>query len=282
VEFKPVVFRISEYKSMLAKASRESGSNIHPKLCEAYDRDPLEVNTSMNAAKVPHPYVSLIAATSTKYMQMLSDSDIEGGLGSRTMFVPGVAKERLAEPPDVKQPDYNKLVADLHDALQYWKEANKDGKGTRFRWSPQASEMWRAWYEDYPKSAGDDPQMIALIARFDHHCLKTALVYAALDYTSEIDVRHLAPAIRYTEFLISGSFYVFSEHGIPPWVERERQIVAYVAKRMPKGILKRNLQQHFWKMGAEEFNRRMHSLTAPHSYLVLVEIGPQCWVRINE
>jgi hypothetical protein len=97
--FKPVLFRISEYRSLLAKASCEASGNLIPKLCEAYDRDSLEVATSVNPAFVPEPYISFLAGTSTAYMRELKMLDIEGGLGSRTMFVPGTPKPRI--PTDV-------------------------------------------------------------------------------------------------------------------------------------------------------------------------------------
>jgi hypothetical protein len=266
--YKPVLFRLSEFRSLLAKANRESGANMTPKLCEAYDRDPLEVATTTNPAYVPEPYISLIAGTSKAYMRELKPLDIEGGLGSRCMFVPGVAKERIPDPPPPKEPEYSELIRRLTDIIGFWhREAADAGGSISIEFDAEARELWAPYYIELPRRAGDDPLITALMTRFHHHTIKCALVYAALDRSRCIGVRHLAPAIAWGDFLLGGLWYIFSEFGLPPWVELERKIVAKVRAAGEKGIARRELQRLFWRSGSEEFIRRMKSLTAPGSEL---------------
>lgn len=150
VNFRPYLIRLSELRSMLAKAARESGSNITSTLCEAYDRDPLEVAASKDPALTEEPWITFIAATSRKYMGLLSETDIEGGLGSRVGCWAGEPKERIFKPPAVRQPAYNDLVSELAKVVHFWHHEDQTGDGIEFTFDRQAHEMAEAFYPGFP------------------------------------------------------------------------------------------------------------------------------------
>ena len=279
--FKPVLFRISEYRSLISKANRENQGNLTPKLCEAYDRDALEVATSTNPAYVPEPYISFVAGTSKAYMRELKSLDIEGGLGSRTLFIPGTPKPRIPSPPPPAEPEYSSLVKKLLDVITFWRTEAGEGS-ISINLDADAGELWRPFYVELPRRVGDDALMTALVARFHHHTLKIALLYAALDYSRRISVKHLAPAIAFADYLLAALYYIFSEFGLPPWVELERKIIQRVRDAGEAGIPRRRLQQAFWRYGSEEFQRRMKALTAPNSELVERDRGRQKWVFLAD
>jgi hypothetical protein len=278
-EFRPVLIRLSEMRSLIEKASKEGLRNIIPKLCESYDGDCLQVNVRHNRVAVEEPFVSLLAGTSLAYLSSLKQSDIEGGLGSRLIFVPGVPKARIAEPPDLKAPTYNELVEELKGVLAHWQRPEP----TRLTFSQGARERWRYFYEkQLPSWSSDDPLLQTLGVRYHHHAIKTAMVYAALDCEEEISERHLEMAIRWAEFLVASVRWIFLNFGLRPWVLEERRILEAIRNAMPLGIQRRKLQQRFWKMGAESFERRMKFLVREGGDIRQERRGRQLWLVFNE
>jgi len=282
VSFRPYLIRLSELRSMLAKAARESGSNITSTLCEAYDRDPLEVAATKDPALTEEPWISFIAATSRKYMGLLSDTDIEGGLGSRVGCWAGEPKERIFKPPGVQQPAYSELVAKLAKVVQFWHHEDQTGDGIEFAFDREAHEMAEAFYNDLPAQSGDDEMMGALMMRFDHVFEKFAMINAALDYERVMKLQHVVPAIKATEALVRSTWYIFSEHGAPPWVETERLILKKIRDAGATGIRRRHLQQLMSrKCDAKQFNERVRALIESDA-IVEVMRGKQKWLIATE
>ena len=275
VGFNPVVIRFTELRSLLDKAAREGARNIMPRLCDVYDGEDLEKNT-VEPIRVPNPYGAFLAGTSIAYMKGLKREDIEGGLGSRWQFIPGVPKPRKAKTPPAREPEYTDLVGELRGVLEFWREENSTAIGL----SEEAWETWEPFYEELPERVREEPMIAALAARHHHHTLKTDLIYAALDRSFQIEARHLAPAILWQHFLLDSLYSIFSDFGIPTWVEEERRIVAAV-RSAPNGVIsRRTLQQRFWRLGSEGFHRQMKYLAKPGSHLQEFRRGRQIWVRL--
>jgi hypothetical protein len=284
----PVVVKFTELRSLIDKASREGARNIMPKLCDLYDCEALERTLSAsNKTKregVEHSYGALLAGTSLAYMKGLKKEDIEGGLGSRLAFVPGVPKPRQAETPPPREPQWTNLIDRLRDVMEFW----TTHESTAFEFSRDAWELWKPYYEEeIPRRIGDHPLMQVLGVRLHHHCVKHAMVNAALDCSRAFEPGHIISAAHFGNFLISSLYYVFSDFGISPWVEQEHKIIAAVKAAGAEGVRRRDLQRRFCGTGGmstKHFQDMMKTLTAPESYLREVKRGSglrQVWLVAN-
>jgi hypothetical protein len=281
-DYLPVVVRLSELRSLFDKANKKGLENIVPKLCEAYDGDPLELKTG-EKAKVTDPNVSIISGTSMSYTQKINRSDLEGGLGNRFCFVPGEKRARIPIPPSVEEPAYTNLCCKIAAVIDFWK-----GKGqTAFTFDEQATDLWENFYtKELPSWSANDDLLESMTERYHHHAAKVAMIYAALDQVTTMSMRHLGPALLYVRFLFDGLLYSFQSFGVSNWVLDEKKIIETVRSSMPLGIRQRSLQQKFWRIGTEHFQRHMKSLLGgpgnSESTLKTDKRGKQFWVTINE
>jgi hypothetical protein len=278
--YTPVVVRLSELRSLIDKANKEGLRNLIPKLCEAYDGDVLDVGTRSNPLSVEDPFVALLAGTSLAYTSTMKRSDLEGGLGNRLTFIPGRARARIAVPPQPQEPEYSKLADEIQEVLGYWERKGS----TQFRLDAEAQNLWTLFYEsELPCWAPEDGLLQSMTVRYHHYAIKVATIYAALDGAEPIiRGQHLTPALLYARFLLDGLLYTFASFGLPRWVQDERKIIDAVRVTMPLGIRRRKLQQKFWKLGAEHFERHMKALVRPEGLLRQEGRGKQLWVLLNE
>jgi len=281
-EYIPMVARLSEMRSLFDKANKKGLEGIVPRLCEAYDGDPLELKTG-DKAKVSEPNFSIITGTAMAATQKMSRADLDSGIGNRFCFVPGEKRELIPIPPRVAEPQYSNLCSKIAEVIEFWK-----GRGTtEFSFDKPAEDLWVNFYrEQLPAWSANDDLLQSMTERYHHHAVKAAMIYAALDQVSTMRVRHLGPALVYVRFLFDGLLYSFQSFGVSNWVLDEKKIIEAVQALMPLGCRLRTLQQKFWRMGSEHFQRHLKSLCgAPgnsESHLKTEKRGRQFWAVVNE
>ncbi len=282
----PGLLYFSEMRTLIEKAKKE-GSTIVPKLAEAFDcGEKIEVGTRNNPLKAPRPFVSIFGGASPTWLEALTMADLEGGLGSRFMWIPSNPKRPFANPPPKNQTKWNSVVGTLHKAREYWDARRTAGQSTEFRFTPAALELWEEWFNNKLWNLlSADPLIEIMGERMDMHCRKVALVYAALERGEPlIDIPHLTRAFAYTEFLIESLYSIFSEFGMSEIVKQEKLILDHIRAAGPGGIRKRVLQKRLWRMDAETFNRRLRWMTGDEG--TILEHRPlssrSTWLLLNE
>jgi hypothetical protein len=281
-EYIPAVARLSELRSLFDKANKKGLEGIVPKLNEAYDGDPLELKTG-DKAKVENPNFSIITGTSMAYTQKINRADLEGGLGNRFCFVPGEKRALIPIPPRVAEPQYTNLCARISAVVEFWKSKGN----TEFSFDTAAENLWIDFYKkQLPSWAANDDLLESMTERYHHHAAKVSMIYAALDQVSTMSMRHLGPALLYVRFLFDGLLYSFQSFGVSNWVLDEKKIIETVRMAMPLGIRQRTLQQKFWRIGSEHFQRHLKSLCggpgSEESNLKIDKRGRQYWVTVND
>lgn len=265
----PGLLYFSELRTLIEKAKKE-GSTIVPKLAEAFDcGKKIEVGTRNNPLLAKRPFVSVFGGASPTWLDKLTMADLEGGLGSRFLWIPSNPKMPYANPPQKNQRAWNAVVDTLGKARSYWRARRKESQATNFTFTPAALEMWVPWFEKklWPM-LGADPLIEVIGERMDAHCRKVALVYSALERGEPlIDVPHLERAIAFTEFLIESLYGIFSDFGMSEIVKQEKLILEHVKAAGPGGIRKRVLQKQLWRIDAETFNRRLRWMTGEEGSL---------------
>jgi len=274
------LIHLGELRSLIEKTRVEGLGGIVPMLCNAYDAPgELAIHTRKNPIQVEKPVVSLLAATTTRWMEGLQDKDLEGGLGNRICWIPGQPGKPIPHPPARDEKRWRKLISNLKRATKQWKPE----KPTPFSFSFHAAERWKTIYARfYARSLSDDPLISVLSERMQNHCLKTALIWAALDGTSVIDEPHLEAGLVFTEFLYDSLWGLFRGFGASPMAKLDQQIIEMVRLSGPDGIRQRTLKKRFWRTDAEIFNKRLYYLSMNDGPLNQVRDGQRIYVTCND
>jgi hypothetical protein len=270
---------LGELRSLIEKTRIEGLGGIVPMLCNAYDAPgELAVHTRKNPIQVDKPVVSLLAATTTRWMEGLQDKDLEGGLGNRICWVPGEPGEPIPHPVARDEQRWRRMIAKLRRAIKAW----HPDKPTRFLFSLHAAKRWEEIYRRfYKRAVSDDPLIAILSGRMQNHCLKTAMIWAALDGTNVIDVPQLEAALVFTEYLYDSLWGLFRGFGASPMAKLDQQIIEKVRECGPQGIRQRQLKKLFWRTDAEIFNKRLYYLSMNDGPLSQVKDGQKVWVTCN-
>ena len=276
-----VLFRFAELKGQIEKANRE-GSTIISTLSEAFDcEDVLEVNTRTNPVQAKKAFVAAVGAASPSWLDKLQMADLEGGIGNRFLWVPGRSREPIPLPPPPIQSKLNAVAQELAGMRGWWGKA-EDGKETELVLTPEAEERWRWFYKKVYTLGSEDPLVEIMGERMDQHCIKVAMIYAAIERSPEIGIQHLNPAIVFTQFLIESLYAIFSDFGLSEIMKQQRQIEDHIRRAMPGGIRKRRLQQKLGRMDAETFNRRLRWMTGEEGSIREVKDGRSTYLYMNE
>ena len=271
--------RLGELRSLIDKTRMEGLRNIVPTLCDAYDCPAsLEVRTRKNAVSVSNPTVSLLAATTRRWIDGLSAEDLEGGLGNRIAWVAGEPGAALPNPPLRNQAQWDALTQRLHSRIEHWRKA----RSTEFSLSPAAAARWEKIYAELYADKDEEALIAILCERLQNHCLKVALIYAALDGNPVIELPHLEAAYAFTQFLYDCLWHLFRGFGVSPMAQLDARIVETVKKAGAQGIRLRTLKKRFWREDMEIFNRRVFNLTVTDGPLVRVQEGQKIIILLAE
>lgn len=252
-----LVIQLDELRSLIEKSSMKGLGGIIPLLCRGYDSpDELENNTKTSFLSVRPPCISVYASTTFSALNDLHPKDVEGGLGNRFMWVPGVRKTvPIPDPPEPDPVLWSSLVARMKEAFAFWMER----KQSRIGFSPEARKMYDAYYHKMFFRSPDDLLIETLSDRHRMHVRKTALIFAGLDMSEFILPDHMDAAIEFTEFLYDSLEYVFRGYNLSSYAKEEQRIVETVLSQPDQQIFRRELQRRF-RIDGETFQRRLRAV----------------------
>jgi hypothetical protein len=149
----------------------------------------MQTVTKNNSLSATGAHVSLIGhITETELGKKLDENAIFNGFGNR--FLPVCAKRArlLPDGGNLTDEDFQKLAEKLKLAIE---AARKIGRLTR-------SEEARAlWHEVYPKLTGNRAGSFgAITSRAEAQVLRLSMIYALLDGSLQIELRHLKAALE--------------------------------------------------------------------------------------
>ena len=171
-----------------------------------------------------------------------------------------------------------KLIANTKKAIKQWKPE----KPASFSFSFAAAERWKSIYSKfYARSIADDPLISVLSERMQNHCLKAAMIWAALDGVSVIDEQHLESGLAFADFLYNSLWTLFRGFGASPMAKLDQQIIEAVRNAGPLGIRQRTLKKRFWRTDAEVFNKRLYYLGMNDGPLETRKDGAKVFICYN-
>jgi hypothetical protein len=228
----------SELGQLLSKARQDGSGTLVSYILDLFDCPPvLNPRTRSKPITAYRPTLSLMAATTPAHLaRYVQDADWYGGLGSRFFICIAEPKEPIPRPSKVDSSRFNKVVKDIHNAVDRWDE------GTEFKLAPDAIDRWDAWYVVNKKREAELGEAADVVSRTASHALKFGLIFAALENdTPIIEDRQIEAGILAAEFAQGCALILLEEIGDSKTIKLEARIIRKLEKT--PGIGKRDLQR---------------------------------------
>lgn len=243
-----------EFRSLLAKARQEALSNLIPKLTSLYDCPPIEtLKTRKNTVIAKEPFVSIITGTTKAWLQRsLMEADIYGGFANRFIYLIGDPKQPMAFPPKVDKDKRDELL-DKINKIRLWAEGvdNSPSKG-EITLSEPAKIIFDPYYQENYARCQDETLSSIIIRRAPLHAMKFALLYAAIDQSTQIEEEHMEPAIEAAKHLEVCAQSIFSDFGDTHRAKMEKKVLDLLKER--GGKLSQKEIYYILKISAAESN----------------------------
>lgn len=213
-----------EFGQVLRVAKRKENI-LSTILRSAWDTGDLATLTKTSPLKVTGAHISILGhITSIELQQEVDLNALANGLLNRMLWV-WVVRERLL-------PDGGRLPADalapVHQALHRARAfAQTEGELTR---DGAARELWR---RIYPALSADKPGLLGSVtARAEAHVLRLSCIYALLDCSDQVKVRHLEAALEVWRYCEESARFIFGESLGDPLAE---EVLAFLRERGKRG-----------------------------------------------
>lgn len=275
------VLHFPELRSLIDKANREGSRDIIPKLSEAYDCEDLQRVVVGGSGMASNTFTALLGGAAPEWLTNLSESDLKGGIGNRFCWIPGEEREPLHKRPPIDQTLWNRVVRSLHEAMVYWHGERGERLPTEITLSAEADEKMESYGKALYRDTRGEVLIRELCGRLEGHCIKTAMVYAALERSPVILGIHVDKAIMFCEFLLKGLYGIFSKFGLSEVVKQERRIMELV-EQAGGVISQRTLQRKLPRMDGETFQRRIRWLVGEENYLTARRDGKTTYLYLNK
>jgi hypothetical protein len=245
---------LNELSTLLRKAKAEATSGLGPMLCTLYDCPPrYELRTRRNPVTVTNPFFSILAATTTEWVQTdVTELDIRGGLAGRLIYMVGLPKPAVPFPPRWDG-------AALSEAERILRAA-RDRHAVRREYdlAPEARDAWAAWYRAERGRSYSNTILETVSKRLHTNAWKVALVFASIEGTPAITLDQVEAAIEFANYQREAQAVVYEGFGDTKQAKIERRVVEAIRK---KGRLATwEIRQRVRHTSAEELDRAVKAL----------------------
>jgi hypothetical protein len=191
----------SEFSSAL-RIQRRDGNIVSPIIRQAWDSKPMRLLTKNSPAEARGAHVSIIGhITKDELRKELTATDEANGYANRFLFVASERKRRLPRGGRIAQAELDPFVRRLTKAKLHARDIGE------LDFNQEAGELWDKSYESLTR---DVPGMLgAITARAATHVLRIAVIYAVLDLSFVIKVRHLRAALAVWRYCARSAQYIF-------------------------------------------------------------------------
>lgn len=195
-----------EFSRVLKVADRK-GSILGDMVRNAWDGIPLanrRTSETKGRKKVAESHhVSIVGDITVGELHTeLSETNAINGFGNRFLWVLVRRVRRLPMGGNLTHDDFSDLARVLRDAVQAGRKVGQ------MRFTKPAESAWADWYMKLPEGSS---LFHTVTARNEANTLRMAMIYAALDGSSEIDVHHLVAAFAAWDYARDSAHWLFGK-----------------------------------------------------------------------
>ena len=200
----------SEFGSTLTAKGRD-GNLLEGKIKEFWEKGTVQSNSKANPSRTTDAHISIIGhVTIRELLRKLSDVDVSGGLANRFLWVCSRRTKLLPNPGVFRLEDYAGLLDRIKDALDGIALRRSLDAPLALHLSRDAYEAWPAMYHEL---GADRPGILDdLCGRAEPQTLRIAAIYALLEGSFRIELRHLNSALAVWRYSEASVRCIFGEH----------------------------------------------------------------------
>jgi hypothetical protein len=190
-----------EFAGVLKVATRE-GNTLSAIIRTAWDAGKLSTLTKNSPMKATDSHVSIVGhVTETELVRLLSDSDAHNGFANRFLWVCVKRSKILPFGGQWANQNVAGVVSLLGEVLRFAKDAGE------IRWGDSGKPLW---VERYPVLSEGAPGLLgAVTSRSEAQVLRLACVYALMDSSATIELKHLKAALAVWDYAEASAQYIF-------------------------------------------------------------------------
>ncbi|MCX6590784.1 MAG: DUF3987 domain-containing protein [Acidobacteria bacterium] len=236
----------SELARVLAATERESNT-LSAVIRDCWDGRTLRILTKKSAATATLPHIGIIGhITADELRRCLSDSARTNGFANRFLYVATERARLLPDGGSLTDSDLGQFVTALRKALAFARTAG------RIRRSSEAAELWHEVYG--PLSEGKPGTFGAITGRAEAQVVRLSLLFAVLDESPVITVRHLRAALAAWQYCSDTARWIFGDALGDPTADA---LLARL-KAAPSGMTRTELSDAFGRnKSAQEIGRAL-------------------------
>lgn len=195
----------SEFVNLLSVCNR-SGSILSGTVRKLFDGDSIEpmTKTSRTSCKAPHVHIGA-HITPEELLAKLDSVSISNGFANRFPIYSGVQPVYQPIPKVIEQEllvDHAKKI----NSILAW--CHKDQKSVTM--SECYKELWIEKYSDLKQIGAKGSIEQSLMSRAPHYASMYAMLFAAMDKTTEVTAQHLTSALAWIDYWHESVRYIFS------------------------------------------------------------------------
>ena len=198
------LFCIEEEFSSVLKVSAREANIVSDILRRAWDMGNLRTLTKNSPARATEAHVTVVGhITKAELLKLLKQTDALNGFGNRFVWLAVRRSKLLPDGGTLHTAPLAPLISRLRKAVDHARAASQMPR------TPSARDFWHAVY---PALTGDRPGLLGSITnRAEAQVMRTALVYALLDQSRQIDVEHLRAALAFWDYCERSAAFIFGE-----------------------------------------------------------------------
>jgi hypothetical protein len=191
-----------EFSRVLVVSERESNT-LSAILRQAWDTGNLRVMTKAQAVATG-AHISIIGhITRDELRRLLTSTAAGNGFANRFLWVCARRSKLLPEGGELDRVDFAPSIRKISAAVEF---AKKQGLMKR---DDAARQLWASLYERLSHSA---PGLLgAVTSRGEAQTMRLALIYALLDQSPQIGIRHLEAAHAVWNYCLESARYIFGD-----------------------------------------------------------------------
>lgn len=244
----------SEFSSTL-KVLERTGNTLSPVIRNAWDgREVLETLTKNSPVRATGAHVSIIGhITMDELNRYMTETETANGFGNRHLWVLARRSKLLPTGGQVPKAQLLDLQTRIAKAVT---TARAVSRVTRTK---QATELWRELYEELSQ---DKPALLgAMVARAEAQVMRIASLYALLDGSKWVKVRHLRAAMAVWTYCEESVRAIFGGRTGDPCADK---ILNALNDARQKGLTRTDIRDVFSKNKTRERIEEALDLLAKH------------------
>lgn len=239
----------SELSSTLRVLQRE-GNTLSALIRNAWDSGNLQMLTKNSPAQATGAHISIIGhITKEELLRYLTSTETSNGFGNRFIWLCVKRSKTLPRGSNISGVNFGPILNHLSSVVDFAKRVEE------IKWDKGTEPLWDGIYEDLTE---EEPGLLGSItARSEAYVTRLACIYALLDKSSTIKIKHLKAAVAVWDYARASAEYIFQGRSGDPLANK----IIEALSGKPEGMTRTDIYIYFGKnISSEQISISLENL----------------------